>query len=79
MALMLGGTKRWPDRRKLEGFGKRNCNLPAADVVEVMDAVAEGVSATLSEIKRWMSDAPAFREVGERMLTAWREGLASLG
>lgn len=79
MALTMGGTKRWPDKKKLESFGKQNCGLPKRDVEGILEAVAEGISQTLPDIERSIRNVPAFAPVGRAMLNAWQDGLATIG
>ena len=54
VSLTTDGTKRWPDRKRLERFGVRRCQLtPAAahvivaEVVAAVDAVSKDLSAFL--------------------------------
>ena len=78
LALTMDGTKRWPDRKRLERFGVRHCQLTptaahaiVAEVVAAVDAVSKDLSA-FSELD------PGASETATRMKSAWADGVASL-
>ncbi|WP_114099689.1 type II toxin-antitoxin system HipA family toxin [Thalassospira profundimaris] len=74
MALTIDGSTKWPDREKLITLGRRLGLSPAA-AGEMIDQVAEAVDRTRSEVRSYMKDRPSFQEIGDRMLSAWEEGL----
>ena len=80
MALTLDGSTRWPSAERLQAFGEtRGVGGPAA-VRAILAKVSEGQAAAAAELKAYMADRAAFREVGERMLAQWDKGAAeSLG
>ena len=78
MALTLAGTKRWPGRKALEDFGRIACSLSADEVRTCLENVEQGVSETMEELKAWVQEEPAFRQVGRAMRAAWEAGLQDL-
>lgn len=76
LALLLEGSKRWPDGHKLQRFGVQRCLLapPVARAV-----IAEVVEAVATAAERLDSNAmpDAVGTLG-RMKTIWRAGVASL-
>ncbi len=76
LALMLEGSKRWPESKKLQRFGVQRCRLTPqaaqAIIVEVREAVATAAERLDSKA------VPGSVEIVERMRIAWREGVASL-
>ena len=78
LALTMDGTKRWPDRKRLERFGVRHCQLTpvaaqaiVAEVVAAVDAVSKDLGA-FSELDSGASETAAL------MNSAWVDGVASL-
>jgi serine/threonine-protein kinase HipA len=78
LALTMDGTKRWPDRKRLERFGVRRCQLTPAAAKAVVAEVAEAVAATANDIGTLAELDPDARETGVLMKSAWAEGVASL-
>ena len=77
-ALTLGGTKKWWPHKFLERFAVVNLSLPKATVRTIFDRMAQAVTETRSLIPVFISEHPEFRDIGERMMTAWNEGLNGL-
>lgn len=75
MALVIDGNGKWPERDKLIELGSR-AGLRHHQAAAIIDEVAEAVSATRDEIRTYMKDHPEFREIGERMIASWEDGLA---
>lgn len=74
-ALSLAGTKKWWPRKMLEKFAIAHLALPVGRVGQIFEEVAEAVTDTRGVLTAYMGDHPEFREVGERMLAAWDEGV----
>ncbi|WP_298438695.1 type II toxin-antitoxin system HipA family toxin [Geobacter sp.] len=74
-ALSLAGTKKWWPRKILEKFAVTHLALPVGKVGQICEEVAEGVNDTRGILAAYMEEQPAFREVGNRMLAAWNEGV----
>lgn len=77
-ALSLAGTKKWWSRKALEKFALAHLALPVAKIGQIVERVAEAVNGTRGDVSSYMQDHPEFREVGDRMLEAWNDGVAEL-
>lgn len=79
LALTLDGSKRYPTRKKLERFAARHLAMLAPAIDRVFDQVISGVEAAEKELRGYGQRYPAFhRDVGEKMLVCWQQGLASV-
>ena len=74
-ALSLTGAKKWWPRKILEKFAVTYLALPVGKIGQIFEEVAAGVNDTRGEITAYMEEHPEFREVGNRMLRIWDEGL----
>jgi len=77
-ALSLVGTKKWWPRKVLERFAVTHLSLPVAAIADVFNRIAEAVTETGKMIPRYIAEHPEFREIGERMMTQWDEGVSDL-
>ena len=77
-ALSLAGTKKWWPRKVLERFAVTHLSLPVAAIADVFNRIAEAVTETRAMIPRYIAEHPEFREIGERMMTQWDEGVSGL-
>lgn len=75
MALTLGGSKRWPEGKRLLEFAKLQCNLQPARAMRILDEVAEAVVRTEHDVLQHMREHPGFQAIGEAMLREWRAGV----
>jgi serine/threonine-protein kinase HipA len=77
-ALSLVGTKKWWPRKVLERFAVTHLSLPVAAIADVFNRIAEAITETEKMIPRYIAEHPEFREIGERMMTQWDEGMSGL-
>jgi serine/threonine-protein kinase HipA len=77
-ALTLSGTKKWWPRKVLERFAVAHLSLPVVTVSKTFERMAEAITETRGLISAYIVERPAFREIGERMLTEWNEGVSGL-
>jgi serine/threonine-protein kinase HipA len=77
-ALSLAGTKKWWPRKVLERFAVTHLSLPVAAIADVFNRIAEAVTETRAMIPGYIAEHPEFREIGERMMTQWDEGVSGL-
>jgi serine/threonine-protein kinase HipA len=77
-ALTIGGTKKWWSYKFLEHFAVVHLSLPKAIALNILNRMAQAVTETRSLIPVFISEHPEFRDIGERMMTAWNEGLNGL-
>jgi serine/threonine-protein kinase HipA len=76
LALMLEGSKRWPEAKRLQRFGVQRCRLSPQAANAIMAEVVEAVATAAERLES--SVIPGSAETVERMRLAWREGVASL-
>ena len=77
-ALSLAGSKKWWPRKVLERFAVTHLSLPVAAIADVFNRIAEAVTETGKMIPRYTVEHPEIREIGERMMTQWDEGVRGL-
>ncbi|NCC04916.1 MAG: type II toxin-antitoxin system HipA family toxin [Proteobacteria bacterium] len=77
MAMLLGGSKRWPTREKLLRFAAV-CGLLPEDASRCLDDVEEGVTLARKELQDATIHIPEFQEVGAAMDSSWQAGLKDL-
>jgi serine/threonine-protein kinase HipA len=77
-ALTLAGTKKWWPRKMLERFAITHLSLPAGTVSAIFSRMAEAVTETQAMIPGYITAHPEFREIGERMMDLWNEGVNGL-
>ncbi len=74
-ALTLAGTRKWWPRKLLDRFSVAHLSLPPATAAGIIDRMAQAVTETRALIPGYIADHPEFREIGERMMEAWNEGV----
>lgn len=74
LALTLGGTKRFPEAKRLVDFGFRHCDLSRPRAETILEEVAEGVLKTRKRLSEYLSDHDEF-SVGGAMLDEWNAGI----
>jgi serine/threonine-protein kinase HipA len=77
MALMLGRSKRWPNRKKLLRFAAI-CGLQPESASNCLAEVEQGVLLAREELREAAGNIAEFKDVGHKMLEAWDDGLNSL-
>lgn len=75
-ALSLAGTKKWWPRKTVEKFAVTHLAVPVGRVGHILEEIAEAVTDTRVALSAYINEHPEFREVGERMLTAWDAGVS---
>ena len=78
LALMLDGTKRWPDAKRLVRFARQRCLLTEKAAKEIVAEVIEAVDQVSHDLKDLTELDPRAGEIADRMRTAWAQGIASL-
>jgi len=78
LALMWDGTKRWPEKKRLERFGMQRCQLTLQGARAIISEVADAVDAAAKELDSVAQRDPLAAETIDRMRAAWTNGVASL-
>lgn len=76
-ALSLAGTKKWWPRKMLEKLAVTHLALPVGKIGQIFEEAAEAVNDTRGILTAYVEDHHEFREMGNRMLAAWNEGVTA--
>ena len=77
MALTLEGSTKWPTARRLKDFGASRCGVGSYQMTDAFEEIATAMVEVGEEMRVYARDNPEFRLIGERMATAWGEGIRS--
>lgn len=75
LALTLGGSKAFPDRRRLSDFGRRACGLSKGQVDEALERVRSGVEGTCADMREYIAEHSDFARAGEHLIATFKQGL----
>ena len=75
MALTLNGVPTWPDAKKLTHLGQTRAGLTGPQVKQIFEETADALAAVASQAHGYFPEHNP--EIGERMMAAWRDGVAS--
>ena len=78
MALLLRGSKRWPNRAGLQDFATRACALTPHEAEVDLGEVESGIVLAREGLQDRVQAGGAFADIGVRMLKAWSEGLLAI-
>ena len=80
MALTLGGSTNWPDRKALTLLGQTRCDLTLQTVKRVFEETADALSKIAPDVVTYFKNTATHRDIGDRLLAAWETGIQhSLG
>lgn len=74
----MSGTKKWWSLKVLEQFAVTHLSLSAVTIKAVFDEVATGITMTRQMLVQFIKDEPEFAETGQKMLSAWDNGVIDL-
>ena len=75
MALTLNGTTRWPSAKILQRLGETRAICTPARVRQIFERIADAIADTKPELRAYIKQHPSFKEIGNRMLREWDEGV----
>ncbi len=75
MALTLNGSTKWPSAKELQRLGETRMGATPARVREILERVADAITAISEELRVYVKQHPEFEEIGMRMLREWRQGI----
>lgn len=78
MALTMGGSKKWPDRKRMLVFAADHCGLQAKQANRILEETRQGVRQALKELAYGVAHLPGFVAVGGAMRGEWENGLEGL-
>ena len=74
LALTLNGSTAWPTAKELRRLGETRTGSTPAKVRQVLERIGGAMQETGAEIRAYIQQRRAFREIGERMLLEWERG-----
>ncbi|CAL8473569.1 type II toxin-antitoxin system HipA family toxin [Caballeronia sp. S22] len=77
-ALPLKGKKVWCCGKALFEYGGERLSLSAADMNAAIEQVVSAVQKVLPLVREYTECYPEFRDVGQRMLDIWTQGLEDI-
>lgn len=77
MALLLGGSKRWPTTEKLVKFGRVHCQLSDQHIKQIHHRIEDAIHQTVEAMNHYARQRPAFKEMALQMNQVWLEGIKS--
>lgn len=72
------GKKTWTPGKNLQRFIAATFNVPPREQAQMVEAIADAISAVGLQVRDAMRTHPAFDDIGRRMLLAWAEGINGL-
>jgi serine/threonine-protein kinase HipA len=78
LALTLGDSKTFPDRKRLAAFAHAACGLNKARTLEVLDRVVAGVKRSINDVRRYSKEHADFAPAGTRLIAAFENGAARI-
>ena len=76
MALTLNGTTKWASAKELQRLGETRMGCTPARVREILGRIVDAIADTSKELRAYLKDHPDFKDIGERMLHEWEQGVA---
>jgi serine/threonine-protein kinase HipA len=78
LALMLGDSNSFPNRKRLATFAQATCNLTSAITAGLLDRVVAGVQRAVKEIRSYSRERADFAPAGTKLIAAIERGTASI-
>lgn len=72
------GKKTWLPGKSLQKFLVSTFNIPLRVQNGLIEKISDAVSDTSPAVREAMEQHPEFRDIGKRMLLAWKEGVEAL-
>ncbi len=72
------GKKTWTPGKNLGKFITATLGIPARAQAVILERISDAVSTTAPLVREMMERHPDFRDIGKRMLLAWKEGVSAL-
>jgi serine/threonine-protein kinase HipA len=78
LALTLGDSKTFPDRKRLAAFAHTACKLSKARTLELLDRVVAGVKLGIKDVHRYSKEHTDFAPAGARLIAAFENCAARI-
>jgi serine/threonine-protein kinase HipA len=76
MALTLNGTTKWASTKELQRLGETRMGGTPSRVRQILERTEAAIADTSKELQAYIKAHAEFREIGNRMLEQWEEGVA---
>ena len=76
MALTLNGTTKWSSAKELQRLGQTRLGATPARVRQILERIGAAIADTSKEVRAYVKAHAEFREIGNRMLQQWEQGVA---
>jgi serine/threonine-protein kinase HipA len=76
MALTLNGTTKWASAKELQRLGETRMGGSPARVREILERIHAAIADTSKELRAYIESHSEFKEIGDRMLHEWEQGIA---
>jgi serine/threonine-protein kinase HipA len=76
--IAFGGRKTWAPGRQLQQFITALFGVSAKDQKIMVERIADALAEVGPQVRDAMQEHPGFNDIGERMLSAWENGIAGL-
>jgi serine/threonine-protein kinase HipA len=78
LALTLNGSTRWPTAKELRKLGETRAGGTPAKVREILERIADAIQETTGEVRAHAAEHPEFKEMGQRVVQEWENGVKHL-
>jgi serine/threonine-protein kinase HipA len=75
LALTLGDSKDFPDRKRLRHFGRGACGLSEARVTRLMNDVIRGIKRAIADLRRYASRRKDFQRTSTHLIATFTRGI----
>ena len=77
MALTLNGTTKWASVKELQRLGETRIGASPARVRAILERIDNAIADTSVELRAYITAHAEFKEIGNRMLHEWEQGVVS--
>jgi serine/threonine-protein kinase HipA len=78
LALTLGDSKSFPDRKRLIRFAHSSCGVGAARTTELLNNVMTGIKRAIQDLRRYIKKHTDFEGPAGKLIAAFEHGCASI-
>ena len=76
LALTLNGTTKWPSAKELQRLGETRMGATPARVRDILKRIEAAIAETSKQLRSYIKAHAEFRQIGNRMLQEWEQGVA---
>jgi len=76
LALTLNGATKWASTKELQRLGETRMGGTPSRVRQILERIEAAIADTSKDLQAYIKAHAEFREIGNRMLQQWEEGVA---